>query len=103
MSDTLLNFTCRECRNSIIDFDRPEGACSKCGAVDTYEHCACQITTVLASEGDMIAYRLDSAHTVDERNDKWTDEYLEDQEAKAFEKIRSGKAKYDWNADKLDP
>jgi hypothetical protein len=51
----------------------------------------------------MIAYRLDSAHTVDERNDKWTDEYLEDQEAKAFEKIRSGKAKYDWNADKLDP
>ena len=97
MTDTLQNFVCSSCRHSVIDFDLPVGECEKCKTKDSYSHCASSVVTRLASEGIFYEFTLDSSHTYDERNDKYADEILQDQANNAYEKVRSGKAKFEHN------
>lgn len=97
MSDVLQNFRCKKCRHMIVDFDKPIGECESCSDLDSYAQCASGVVTRLATEGIFYEYTLDSSYTVDERNDKYTEELLQDQANNAYGDIRSGKVKFEQN------
>lgn len=97
MLDVLQNFRCKKCRHMIVDFDKPKGECESCSDLDSYAQCASEVVTRLATEGIFYEYTLDSSYTVDERNDKYTEELLQDQANNAYGDIRSGKVKFEQN------
>jgi hypothetical protein len=93
MSDILQSYSCIKCNHSVIEFDPPSDECESCGQVNSYRQCAIEVNTTLATEGIFCEYTLDNAYTLDERNDRFTDELLEDKAIKEVEAIRSGRIK----------
>lgn len=94
MSDRLLSYKCNHCQKNTIDFDPPE-TCPHCNKNSGFSEYFGNIGTRLASEGIMCEFVLDNNHEYDIRNDKWTEQYLEEQAMDEISKVRSDRIESD--------
>lgn len=94
MSDRVLNFKCKNCNKITIEFDPPE-SCRHCNSQAGFSEYFGNISTRLASEGIMCEFILDNNYDYDTRNDKWTEQYLEEQAMDEISKIRSDRVESD--------